>query len=305
MKIVTIGSVALRYWIKDFPVGKDIDLMMSYDDYVLFCKSLGSDVVSHYPISNGNKFVIKTSFKIYEIEIAWENSTAEKFMNLVEADPNSVKISETEFIPSVEALYTLKMSHRYLRNSPHFIKTLRHIKWMREEYYCVISHTYYDWYNSRMAETYNYSHPSLNTTKNDFFKEETFYVYDHDDIHMSIKIGDVPAYTRILANDSPVNCDYNKFCALEEEYKLACAVEECYTLALERCLIPNTFSVDTLATFKIALMKVCTSVTSGWFREWCWENHDMILRSYNPSFVQKFQSSLEAGSIRNFNHDRV
>lgn len=305
MKIVKIGSIALRHWIKDFPVGKDIDLMMSYDDYVLFRESLGSDVIAHYPISNGNKFVIKTVDQIYEIEIAWKNSTTEQFMNLVESDPNTIKFSETELIPSIEALYTLKMSHRYLRNSPHFVKTLRHIKWMRSIYACFISDTYYSWYNIRMEETYNYIHPSLNTTKNDFFKEEPFYMYDHDDIHVSIKLGDVPAYTRILADDSPVKCDFKKFYSLSEEYKLACAVEECYTLALERSLIPNDFSVSALPAFKMALMKVCTSVTSGWFREWCWENYDMILNTYDPSFVYKFHIALETGKIRKFNHDRV
>ena len=43
----------------------------------------------------------------------------------------------------------------------------------------------------------------------------------------------------------------------------------------------------------MALMKVCTSITSGWFREYAWENYDKVLDLYNElgedDYVQRFQ----------------
>jgi hypothetical protein len=71
-------------------------------------------------------------------------------------------------------------------------------------------------------------------------------------------------------------------------------------LTLERGLIPNNFETDPKKTFEIALKKVCTSITSGWFREWCWNNYNFILENYNEEFVDKFKVALEAGRIGNF-----
>ena len=311
MKIIVTGSVALNHHISDVKIGHDIDYIMTYEDYKTFKDSLEvGSILSVYPINKGKTMVIKTSDDILEIEIAWKGSTAEDFMNLVLIDPKTKLFMEGTkyacYIPSLDALYAMKMSHRYLRNSPHFLKTMKHIHLMREHGVTKdVNDHWYDWYERRMEETYWYIHPNLNTTKDDFFKDESFYKYDHDDIHESVMLGDRPAYTRILADNSPVKCDRAKFNALPFEHKLACGLEECYVLALERSQIPNDFEPNSRKSFEVALMKVCTSITSGWFREWCWEHYNDIANAYDPSYVPHFQTNLALGLIKPFKSDNM
>ena len=304
MTIIRIGSSALQFHIPSIKVGKDIDLIMTYEDYQIYRDSFkhsNEKLISHYPISNGKKFVIKTSENIYEIEIAWPNSTAEEFMKLVLKEGKS---EYTDFmIPSLNALYALKMSHRFLRNSPHFIKTMNHIHLMRE-YGADILEYYREWYKKREKETYDYGHPDLTVKKQDFFQEETFYKYDHDTVHEAIKLSEIPAYKRILESGYDVKCSKVKFDALSYEHKMLCVVEESYTLALERMLIPNDFTPNPRLAFDIALMKVCTSITSGWFRTYAWEHYYDASRMYSDSYVDKFKSALDAGKVRPFSHDR-
>ena len=304
MTIIRIGSSALQFHIPSIKVGKDIDLIMTYEDYQIYRDSFkhsNEKLISHYPISNGKKFVIKTSENIYEIEIAWPNSTAEEFMKLVLKEGKS---EYTDFmIPSLNALYALKMSHRFLRNSPHFIKTMNHIHLMRE-YGADILEYYREWYKKREKETYDYGHPDLTVKKQDFFQEETFYKYDHDTVHEAIKLSEIPAYKRILESGYDVKCSKVKFDALSYEHKMLCVVEESYTLALERMMIPNDFTPNPRLAFDIALMKVCTSITSGWFRSYSWEHYYDATRMYSDSYVDKFKSALDAGKVRPFSHDR-
>lgn len=304
MTIIRIGSSALQFHIPSIKVGKDIDLIMTYEDYQIYRDSFkhsNEKLISHYPISNGKKFVIKTSENIYEIEIAWPNSTAEEFMKLVLKEGKS---EYTDFmIPSLNALYALKMSHRFLRNSPHFIKTMNHIHLMRE-YGADILEYYREWYKKREKETYDYGHPDLTVKKQDFFQEETFYKYDHDTVHEAIKLSEIPAYKRILESGYDVKCSKVKFDALSYEHKMLCVVEESYTLALERMMIPNDFTPNPRLAFDIALMKVCTSITSGWFRTYAWEHYYDASRMYSDSYVDKFKSALDAGKVRPFSHDR-
>ena len=306
MTIIRIGSSALQFHIPSIKVGKDIDLIMTYEDYQIYRDSFkhsNEKLISHYPISNGKKFVIKTSENIYEIEIAWPNSTAEEFMKLVLKEGKS---EYTDFmIPSLNALYALKMSHRFLRNSPHFIKTMNHIHLMRE-YGADILEYYREWYKKRKQETYDYGHPDLTVKKQDFFQDESYHLvgFDHDDIHEAIKLSDTAAYKRILESGYDVKCSKVKFDALSYEHKMLCVVEESYTLALERMMIPNDFTPNPRLAFDIALMKVCTSITSGWFRTYAWEHYYDASRMYSDSYVDKFKSALDAGKVRPFSHDR-
>ena len=101
MMIVAIGSYALQKRIPSVKVGKDIDLIMTYETYERWLAHMKqtSNVLSHYPISNGKKMVVKTSVvenpascdvQIFEIEIAWSGSTAEEFMDIVYHDKDTM-----------------------------------------------------------------------------------------------------------------------------------------------------------------------------------------------------------------------
>jgi hypothetical protein len=311
LTIVKTGSAALHRRIPSVKIGEDIDYIMSFEDFEKFVGNL-TNVKACYPINRGKTYVVKTNICIYEVEIAWPGSTAEEFLRLVTTDAfsDSYSIGDTTYwIPSIQALHAMKMSHRFKKNSVHFLKTMQHIKLMRKQWadykYGTIGQAYSAWFARREKETYDYSHPDLTVKKNDFFKDETFYRYDHDDIHESIKLTPTAAYKYILADGYQVKCDKDKFFALTEDQKYNCVLEESYTLALERSQIPFNFRVDARESFEKALMKVCTSITSGWFREWAWEHHDEVLAKYNGNYVDKFDVALRIGKVRPFTHDRV
>ena len=74
-------------------------------------------------------------------------------------------------------------------------------------------------------------------------------------------------------------------------------------LALERSLVPLPGVLTPKQAFDKALEKVCTSITSGWFRKFCYDNYDSIQAIYNEDFVQKFQTALEQGRIRPYGYN--
>ncbi len=303
--ILIIGSTAMTYAGINQVIPKDLDLVMTYDTYVSWIKSLHKKenvkVLKVVPLkSNKIHVVILNDEKIknIEIEIAFKGSTAEELLYFPAWHKGTdVFLFESFnlFYASINTLLTLKLSHRYLKNSPHFLKTMRDIHKLRAANAFVEE---VEWFKRREAETYDYSHPSLNVNKNEFFKNETYNKYDHDDLHEAIKIGNYPAYKDILSDNAQVKCDKTKWDNLSDYKKLNCALEECYVLALERSLIPNDFKTNPKKAFETALIKVCTSITSGWFREWCWENYDYILENYEDFYLNKFHEALKSGKIK-------
>lgn len=207
----------------------------------------------------------------------------------------------------IGTLYTLKMSHRYLRNSPAFLKTMHHIKVMRklfskEIYDLGAGNNHFDnlsWYAARQKETYDYSSYSLKKASKDFFTSNFEYVYDHDSIHEAVKHLDTPAYQKYMTDGEEVHCSSDKFfneCSSAIRY--FGVLEECYVLALERSQIPSNFTEDPKKSFLMALEKVCTSITSGWFREFAWEKYEIVVQLYNENYVQKFKDGLESGVVK-------
>ena len=294
--VLLIGSGALEHILKLDRSPRDLDIIGGYDEAIAFAKhKMPGDIRSCMPIDKGKKLIIKkTTGQIIEIEIAWEGSTAESFLELVEG-------FEHDIIPyaPLDALYTLKMSHRYLRNSPAFMKTMEDIKLMRE-HGAKIPDYLKDWYQERMDETYWYQHPSLDRSKQDFFTPDVPYLYDHDTIHEAVKHLDKPAYQYFKPEDKEVWCSKEMWDELSLETQLYATLEETYVLALERSQVPYSGKVTPHKSFAMALKKVCSSITSGWFREFSWEHFDEVRTLYNENYVDRFWKALEAGEIKHF-----
>lgn len=150
----------------------------------------------------------------------------------------------------------------------------------------------------RTAITYKKTPRLQNMKKENFFTSNVKYVYDHDTIHAAVKMLDRPAYTYYMQDGAEVNCDKTKFEEQPEIVRLYGVLEESYVLALERSVIP--FKSDPDKAFKMALQKVCTSITGGWFREYAWQNYDKVLELYHKSYVDKFNAALSKGEILAF-----
>jgi hypothetical protein len=297
--MILIGSEALR--MLGIPVDRkrlDIDVVGEYDDIVKFANFKGK-IKSCYPVDGGKKLVVKTDNIIIEGELTWPESNAAALEALILNDPDT--ICSRDFIgsvvPSLDVLYMLKMSHRYLRNSPHFLKTMRDIQMLRAAG-AKIKPEHEEFYKERMRVTYDYGHPKLDTSKDNFFKGDGVkYTYDHDSIHEAVKHLEKPAYNYYKPDENDVYCSKDLFFEAPEMVRLLGGLEEAYVLALERSQIPFPGMWTPERSFDFALMKVCTSITSGWFREFCWENYDKIRELYDPAYVTRFWQAVEDGVV--------
>jgi hypothetical protein len=241
---------------------------------------------------------IKTEQRIIEAEVAWPGSSGESLLALIQSEVGTgiVMYGVSLMIPQLDTLYMLKMTHRYLKNSPHFLKTMRDIQAMRAVG-ATIRPEHEEFYKARIAWTYDYKHPKLNQSKKDFFTDDVPYIYDHDSIHEAVKHESYPAYWYFKPADEEVAVSREMFEKLDHKVKLLSVLEESYVLALERSQIPYPH-MDRKASFDIALMKVCTSITSGWWREYAYEHYDAVQELYNENYVDRFWEAECAGKVK-------
>lgn len=305
--MLLIGSHALIHHFPNIsrrPI--DIDLIGTFDELGCLTAALKRVTrVESIPLS-ASKTVLKCSDgRIIEVELAWEETSGRKLLECDLFRDDTLRFISVLPVPvitaSLDELYTLKMSHRYLKDSPHFRKTRDDIMFMREMGAKVFDA---DWLKKREDETYWYKHPKLNVKKKDFFTGDGVqYVYDHDDIHKAVAhiefdFVPTPAYTLYMKDGEQVRCDRNKFFSHDEKVRLFGVLEEAYVLALERSQIPFHGKVDPRRSFDIALQKVCTSITSGWFREYAWENFDAVTGMFDPKYADRFWSAVDSGKVR-------
>lgn len=290
--MLLIGSRAAQ--LQSISLGRearDFDFICTINEYEDAVIALRNDIVENYPLNGAHMYIRLKNNSIYEIEIAWPNTSAEDILTMHD---------RKECFPSIDILLMLKMSHRYLRNSPHFLKTMNDIKILKE-YGATITSELKPILKKREAETYNYSHPKLNRNKKDFFDDSVEYVYDHDDIHLAMALGNKPAYMFFKDDDAEVLTDMKKFDVLSEAIKLNATLEESLVLAIERSLVPFPGVLTPEQAFLKALEKVCTSITSGKFREFSYDNYYKVVdlfRNNCSDYFDRFKIALSEGKIK-------
>jgi hypothetical protein len=308
--MLRVGSQAMRH---HFPRAgiepKDTDIIGTLDEFrewtkgfekgeIILCKPLSADKI-HVRTKDGWNF---------EWEIAKAGNCAQELLDYFDLGQ--------AFAPT-SVLLALKLSHRYKRNSPHFLKTMRDIQFLRKQG-VTLGTELEEWLPKREAETYTYAHPKLDVSKAAFFDGDGVpYIYDHDSIHLTVAMTEstrrcagpsvtgksvsyyetytIPAYTFYMADGAAVMTSKKKFFDMPERIRLYGVYEESCVLALERSQIPFP-DASPRKSFEYALMKVCTSITSGWFREYAWENYDKVLDIY--------EKEGEDGYLKRFNANK-
>lgn len=291
-----VGSAALEAnKIKDSH--KDYDYLCSLQEFDNFSEKNKGKIVLVKKSKFGKTVHLVGSVPL-EFEIIDNNPSSIELVRNLEENKDYDSVGETKVVkPSIVLM--MKMSHRFLRNSPHFKKTMNDIFLLRKLGFEMPSYSK-QWLKIREKETYNYSHPSLNNTKDEFFADN-FYVWDHDSIHEAIKLGEQPAYELIKQDKAEVNCSKQKFFEQPEEVRLATVYEESCVLALERHQIPNDFKPSPKKSFMIALEKVCTSISSGWWRNYAWENYYKVMALYQnlgeSFYIENFKFAEKTGKL--------
>lgn len=302
--MLLIGSKALiANGVQIGRIPSDTDYICTFEQFQAWTRENKAIIKHCVPLSDTKFHVLSHEGHNYEFEIAWENTAARSLLDTYDG----------EGVASIDWCYALKMSHRYLKNSSHFLKTMRDIQLLQE----LVSEdahliTASDWFKQREKETYTYKHPKLDVNKDEFFTGDGVqYVYDHDSLHKTVALlegvtehfGIVypkPAYTFYMKDGSEVMTSKEKFFTVDEKIRLYGVYEECSVLALERSQIPHGLGKEGGPTprwsFEMALMKVCTSVTSGWFREWAYNNYDKVLDLYEQMGEDDYLNRFEVNS---------
>ena len=252
-----------------------------------------------YELPEFNKWIVEGQTNC-EFEIIKPGTSAELLDKLVKEDPETL---ETPFglVPSISAIFAIKDSHKYKkfetpRGCANWYKHA--IDWhMMRNAGAEIKPEYQEFVKLRSKETYTNKLPKLNVNKDEFFNGDGVnYVYDHDSIHRSVALFSQPAYTMYMKDGEQVMCDKDKFFSLPREVQLAGIIEESSVLAIERAMVPHgIWSAKYAWTF--ALSKVCSSITSGWFRKFGYDNLLEILNMYPENYWENFQKDVASGKV--------
>lgn len=290
MENLFIGSAATSAIVRREPV--DTDRIMTFGAFEKFQKN---EWDSFFPASENRWVFVDPDGEITEVEIAWEDSSAAHIMKYVaDRSPSKTKVAENATV-DINVSLMLKLSHRYLKDSPHFHKTRNDIKLLREAGAKLDSQLTYI-LGVREKETYTYELPKLDRSKDEFFVDT--YLFDHDSLHEAVSIGLKPAYQSFQIKGAEVQCDMNRFEGLPLCTKLEAVYEETAVLALERSFIP--FGTNEQVAFEMALEKVCTSITSGRFREFAWENYDRVIemKKEQTLYTSMFFAGIVSGTVK-------
>lgn len=307
--MLVIGSMAMSFHgvLPDGRKVRDADYIGTMEEFQAFRVQMADLIARCVPQSEKSFHIkLKSGFNV-EFEIAHPGSSGMALLEITEA------VDYARYA-DLGTLLALKLSHRYRRNSPHFLKTMRDIQHLRN-LGVNIRPELEVWLPHRERETYVYSHPKLDVTSKEFFTGDGVnYVYDHDSIHLAVALTELPksgaelrvsdldwsltpAYTFYMKDGSEVMTSKEKFFAVHEQIRLYGVYEESCVLALERSQIPHGLGKEGGPTprwsFCKALEKVCTSITSGWFREYAWENYDKVMALYESlgesDYIDRFK----------------
>ena len=132
-------------------------------------------------------------------------------------------------------------------------------------------------------------------SKEDFFDDGVIKHFDHDYLHEQVALGDCPSY-KLMQKDETVECHYDLWSKMTYEEKLNCVIEESTVITLERFVIPMTkrgeFIGDMKALYRKGVQKVCTTLSSGWFQNFCWEKYVHVINAY-PKAEQKIEEFIK------------
>lgn len=305
--MLIVGSQALRIGLEEVGLGlsrtpSDLDLFARESEVWNSINFMGLVIEKVTP----NKLLCKApDGKYAEIELALPGTStalyldwAEKIAILPQAEFYGWKMD----IAPLKLLYSLKRAHRH---SPRmFHKHVRDYNLLRETFrgedaFARVTALRY----KETVEREKLKTPSLNKSTKDFFDDKVSNrTFIHDQIHEVMAHDERPMFERIKIDPNKVACSKEKFFALTGEQRDQCVQEEAYVIALERAMIPMLFEGEGIASpveaYKWALMRICTTLCSGWFREYALESYDNLMLSYNRTYVEWFLKAVEEGRIK-------
>lgn len=255
-----IGSRALNFWYpNEFPIKETTDWDIVTDEYIKPTPQI--DIV-------GKDLPTLESVTMFNYDI-------------MDSPVGKVKVC------SPISLMLVKRSH--LHRPVNFQKHIRHYHFLLQNYpnRSVVWYKILEKLTKVTKEKYGDRTPKLNKTKREFFDDFVTKKYEHDDIHYATCYGERPIYEELKTNDEKVWCSRAKWDCISHEKRIQCILEEAYVISIERFLIPNRKFPPKFAFFK-SLEKICTTLTSGWFRDYAIENWPELMSYAEYDFYGRF-----------------
>ena len=143
-------------------------------------------------------------------------------------------------------------------------------------------------------KAFRQGNPSLNKTNEEFFDDAVDKVYDHDWLHELYAYEDAPMYEKLKKPNQlgQAWCEKDLWMDLTVAQRQQCVAEECYVIATERFLVPKGFDFPYKLAYLNALKKVCTTLTSGWFRDYAIDNYPSIVELYDVDKINQVRNQL-------------
>lgn len=267
MKNLLIGSRALEYWSKDFKARNDSDW----------------DIISANKIIDNTKLIEHHAFDItgnYDII----NYASEQF---IEIAGNRI------YIVNPIGLAIIKRSHLWRDRSfnKHITQYHKHLVNYRP-LFTNLDESILDKRTKLTMSAYPQVNPNLMQSIDDFFDDAVDKKYDHDYLHELIAYYDEPLYKKMQKDFSLAWCDKDLWYTFTHEQKLKCIAEEAYVIAIERFLVSSDWNTPAKLAYFKALDKICTTLCSGWFRDYAIDNYPEILGLFDIAKINNVKQIL-------------
>lgn len=290
--MIIIGSRAAKYHFPEFRNPKDWDIVASLEEIKAFAEKHKEDITSMMPNASGEKMKIMLGKIQTEVEIVEMIESAQMLYDFDFKDEMNF-FGENAKVVSPNILFLMKDSH--IRYPIHWKKNIEDYHFFKEKT-TAFSNEELMWNKLRKEETKARSKvkaPSLEMSNSDFFRQKKLIVdhyYPHDVYHWAVAYQDKPLFTKMKIDHNKAKCEKHLFEKMTHQEKLNCVREETMVIALERYIIPKR-KKDLDDAYLSALERVCTTLTSGWFREFAL-NHYHELKERDLDYLKKFNENL-------------
>lgn len=159
------------------------------------------------------------------------------------------------------------------------------------------AHLENDDYKDRVKLTKQYfkqGNPNLNQSNDDFFDDKVTKVFEHDYIHELFAYEQRPMFERLKhsGEEDSAWCAKDLWDGLTTTQKLQCVAEEVQVISVERFLLKENPIPAKLAYFT-ALKKVCTTLCSGWFRDYAIDSYPAIVGMFDKQRIDNVVNQLK------------
>lgn len=267
MKNLLIGSRALNYWFPDHKIKEITDW----------------DIISDKPFEDIPEGI---NYEWHDPDILL-NRELEKYTSSV----GRVFNGKIVFIVNPMGLALVKRSHLWRdlgfdKHITHWNKYLQPVTVFKNDF----DEDYLKRRTAATMQMFPQGHPKLNQTVEKFFDDAVTKKYNHDFLHELYAHHDKPLYTYMQSNPELAWCEKDKWNKFSFDDKIKCVQEEAYVIATERFLVPSGWNFPERLAYFNAVKKICTTLCSGWFRDFAIDNHQLICSSFD---AQKVKSVVE------------